>query len=100
MLHAFACEFFANFRKVAVANFALIAPGAHFDQRMCGEGQIDFVQHSGCEPVLAHHHDRVEVVRGSTQRAAGAGGEGGSRGRGHGVAFLFFGNFAHEAVLP
>ena len=99
MLHAFAAQFFANFSKVNVANFALIAACAHFNQRMCGQRQIDFVQHRWREPMLAHHDDRVEVVRGGAQCTAGAGGQRGGRGREHGVAFLFLRNFAYESDL-
>jgi hypothetical protein len=99
MLHAFAAQFFANFSKVAVTNFAFVAASAHFDQGVRGQREVNLVQHGWCESVLTHHDDRVKVVRGSAQCAACTGGQGGGRGRGHGVAFSLR-YFAYKAELP
>ena len=90
MLHAFAAQFFANFSEIAVANFALVAAGTHFDQRVRSQRKVDFVQYGRRQAVLAHHDDRVEMMRSGAQRAAGARGEGGNFGGGcHQRVFLF-----------
>lgn len=78
MLHAFAGEFFANFGKIAVTNFAFIRASAHFNQCVRSKRQINLMQHRGREAVLAHHYNWVEVMRGSPQRAAGARRKGGN----------------------
>ncbi len=91
MLHAFAAHLFANFVQKSNANFTLIGHDAHFDQRMCRECEIDFVQDGGRQPMLTNHHHRIEMMRGSAQGAAGAGGKGGGGGSHLGIS-CFSGN--------
>ncbi len=93
MLHAFAAHLFANFVQESDANFALVGHHANFDQRVCREREVNFVQYSGRESVLADHHHRIEMVRGGAQRAAGAGGEGGGGGSHLGIS-SFSGNIS------
>ncbi len=92
MLHAFAAHLLANFGQETNANFALVRHHAHFDECVGRQRKINFVQNGRRQPVLTHHHHRIEMVRGGAQGAAGAGGEGG--GSGSHLGFLFFGEYS------
>ena len=82
MLHAFAAHLLANFVEEGNAGFALVRHHAHLDQRMRRERKVNLVQHCRSESVLTDHHHRIEMVRSSAQRAAGAGGQGGGGSHG------------------
>ncbi len=65
----------ADFGEHCITGIAVGAAGAHLDQFVCSEVDVDFLEHCSSQAVVPDEDDRLEGMGSGTQRAALAGGE-------------------------
>ena len=73
MLDRCGVELLADPREKRVAHVAIVAEHADLDQLVCGEIDVDLVQHRRREAVLADADDGVQQVRLGAEGTAFAG---------------------------